>query len=161
MLKRRLQFKIILMFVLLALSIMLIAGTLLITSIGEFYSKKFTQEMSYVFSEGQINSELRAVIENDNSAGKINEIVQAFSGAGRLGINDNRNYYILNGKTGECLESSAINNLNVTKTKNIIKAMTGEVGNSSDFDYESYLLPFGKYLDTGCLKEMVFLNCRQ
>ena len=136
MLKRRLQFKIILMFVLLALSIMLIAGTLLITSIGEFYSEKFTQEMSYVFSEGQINSELRAVIENDNSAGKINEIVQAFSGAGRLGINDNRNYYILNGKTGECLESSAINNLNVTKTKNIIKAMTGEVGNSSDFDYE-------------------------
>lgn len=136
MVKKRLQLKIVAMFVLLALSIMLIAGTFLITKIGDFYSEKFTNEMSVVFSEGQIASELKAAVENDNSVDKINEIVGGFSGAGRLGINDNRNYYILDGSTGKCLESSEINNFNVTKTKNIITAMSGKVGNSSEFDYE-------------------------
>lgn len=136
MFKRRLQLKIVTMFVLLALSIMIIAGTLLITQIGEFYSEKFTEEMSVVFNEGQIAGELEAAVKNDNGVVKINEIVDAFSIAGRLGINNNRNYYILDGKTGECLESSEINNFNVTKTKNIITAMTGEIGDSADFDYE-------------------------
>lgn len=134
MLKNRLQIKIIAMFVLLALSIMIIAGTVLIIRIGNFYSEKFTSEMSIVFSEEQINKELEAATDNENSLKKVNEIVQAFSGSGRLGINKNRNYYILDGKTGKCLESSEINTDNLVKTQNILTAMGGDVGNSFDFD---------------------------
>ncbi len=134
MLKKRLQIKIIAMFVLLALSIMIIAGTVLIMRIGNFYSEKFTNEMSIVFSEEQINKELEAATDNENSLKKVNEIVEAFSGSGRLGINKNRNYYILDAKTGKCLESSEINTGNLVKTQNILTAMGGNVGNSSDFD---------------------------
>ncbi len=131
MFKQRLHIKIVTLFVLLALSIILIAGTFLIAEIGDFYSKKFADEMNDVFNDSQIRKELSSVCEAENSKERLVEIVEAFSGAGRLGINKNRNYYILDGKTANCFESSEINYSNNIKTENIIKAMSGEIGDLS------------------------------
>lgn len=132
MFKKRLRLKIITMFVLLALAMMIIAGTVLITQIGKFYTQKFSEEMNIVFSDSQINKEFLNAVENDGGVEKLTEVVKAYSGSGRLGINKNRNYYILDGKTGRCLESSDTN-ISVTKTENIITALTGEIGKKSDY----------------------------
>ncbi len=132
MFKKRLRLKIITMFVLLALAMMMIAGTVLITQIGKFYTQKFSEEMNIVFSDSQINKEFLNAVENDGGVEKLTEVVKAYSGSGRLGINKNRNYYILDGKTGRCLESSDTN-ISVTKTENIITALTGEIGKKSDY----------------------------
>lgn len=131
MFKKRLRLKIIAMFVLLSLSIMIIASTVLISQIGKFYTEKFSEEMNIVFSDNQINRELLNAVKT-GGVEKLTEVVKAYSGSGRLGINKNRNYYILDGKTAKCLESSDVNT-DMTKTENIIKALNGEIGNKSDF----------------------------
>ena len=45
------------MFVLLVLSVMIIAGTVLITQVGEFYSQRFSDNMTRAFDE-EVTSKL-------------------------------------------------------------------------------------------------------
>ncbi len=128
---KSLQWKIVIMFLLLVLSVLIIAGTVLITKVGEFYFQRFSNDMEVVFTDQQITSQLTSAASSDNSLKKISEIIVTYSDAGRLGINQNRNYYILDAKTAGYQDGSDPQTGDLLeKTPNIIAAMNGEIGNS-------------------------------
>lgn len=127
---KSLQWKIVIMFVLLVLSVLIIAGTLLVTQIGEFYSEKFVRDIDAVFSDTMLVNDLSTAAAGENAPGKINSIIELYSNAGRLGINQNRNYFILDAKTAGYLEGSDSQTGDLLeKTPNIIRAMSGVSGN--------------------------------
>ena len=129
---KSLQWKIVIMFLLLVLSVLIIAGTIMITQVGDFYSQRFSDDMEFVFNDQQIaiSNELTAALSYENPPARIAQIIDLYSDAGRLGINQNRNYYILDGKTAQYVEGSDPQTGDtIEKTPNIIKAMNGEIGN--------------------------------
>lgn len=130
------------MFMLLVLSVMIIAGTFLLTRVGDFYSQQFLADMQLVFEEEQILPELSNAVVQENAVASIEQVIENFSG--RLGINDNRLYYILDGKTGEYLTSIAPQGgADLEKTSNLITALNGEIGAqvSSGQSYMDYAFP--------------------
>ncbi len=127
---KSLQWKIVIMFVLLVLAVLIIAGTVLVTQVGEFYSERFVRDIDLVFADSMFAGDLAVAAVGDNAPGRIDNIIDLYSDAGRLGINQNRNYYILDAKTAGYLEGSDPQTGDLfEKTPNIIKAMSGEVGN--------------------------------
>lgn len=129
---KSLQWKIVIMFLLLVLSVLIVAGTIMITQVGEFYSQRFSSDMEFVFNDEQtaLSNELAAALGYDNPVQRIVQIIDLYSDAGRLGINQNRNYYVLDGKNAGYIEGSDPQTGDlVEKTPNIIKALNGEVGN--------------------------------
>ncbi len=128
---KSLQWRIVLMFVLLVLSVMIIAGTFLLTRVGEFYSHRFSYDMALIFTDEQITDELTVAAGQATPEYRLKQIIDAYSGAGRLGINQSRNYYILDGTTGEYLNGSEeVDSATLEKTSNLISAMNGRIGNA-------------------------------
>ena len=84
---KSLQWKIIIMFVLLVLSVMIIAGTVLITQVGEFYSERFSNSMTLVFGEEDITREIETAAQSDNTVANIMGILYFYSSALRIEIN--------------------------------------------------------------------------
>ncbi len=138
---KSLQWKIIAMFVLLVLSVMIITGTVAVSSVGTFYAQRFADNMDAVFADSMVAKDLSDAAQAPNAPERISEIIEAYADAGRLGINQNRNYYIFDAKTGVCLDGSADDAIDtVLKTENLLAAMNGEVGKkvnsySSIMDY--------------------------
>lgn len=117
------------MFVLLVLSVMIIAGTVLITQVGEFYSQRFSDNMTRAFDE-EVTSKLISAAELDNSVDAVKDVITFYSSASRIALGENRVYYILDGKTAQYLDGTGLVTDNtLEKTPNVLKAMNGEIGN--------------------------------
>lgn len=117
------------MFVLLVLSVMIITGTVSVFSLGTFYAQRFVDNMDAVFADGMVAKNLSDAAQAENAPESIAKIIEAYADAGRLGINQNRNYFIFDAKTGVCLDGSADYAIDtVLKTENLLSAMNGEVG---------------------------------
>lgn len=117
------------MFVLLVLSVMIIAGTVLITQVGEFYSQRFSDNMTRAFDE-EVTSKLISAAELDNSVEAVKDVITFYSSASRIALGENRVYYILDGKTAQYLDGTGLVTDNtLEKTPNVLKAMNGEIGN--------------------------------
>ena len=96
---KRLQWKIIAMFVLLVLSVMIITGTISVSSLGSFYAQRFADDMDAVFTDSMVQRDLSAAASSENAPQRIAEIIEAYADAGRLGINQNRDYMIFDAKS--------------------------------------------------------------
>lgn len=132
------------MFVLLVLSVMMIAGTVLITQVGEFYSRRFSESMTRAFSSEDIVGDLSIAASRDNAAENIKDVLDLYSGAARIGLNENRVYYILDGETARCLYGSGLlTDETLEKTANIIYALGGEIGNeyNSQMSFMDFAYP--------------------
>lgn len=117
------------MFVLLVLFVMIITGTVAVSSLGTFYAQRFADNMDAVFADEMVAKDLRDAAQTENAPESIANIIEAYADAGRLGINQNRNYFIFNAKTGECLDGSADYTIDtVLKTENLLAAMNGSIG---------------------------------
>lgn len=126
---KSLQWKIVIMFLLLVLSVLIIAGTVLVVQVGDFYSERFCSDMNLVFSDPLVASSLAAAAEETNAPFRLDSVIELYSGAGRLGINQNRNYYILDAANAAYIEGSDPQTGDlIEKTPNIIQAMSGTVG---------------------------------
>ncbi len=119
---RSLHMKLVLILVLMIISVMAVVGTFLINSVSTFYLDNFYEQMQSVFTTDTILSMEEAAAEN--GADGLLTIIDAHRS--RLGIDDYRNYYILDGQ-GRFLEGSNPN-ITLTRTSNIISAMAGEAG---------------------------------
>lgn len=120
------------MFVLLVLSVMIIAGTVLITQVGEFYSQRFSDNMTRAFDE-EVTSKLISAAEPDNSVEAVKDVVAFYSSASRIALGENRVYYILDGKTARYLDGTGlVTDDTLEKTPNVLKAMNGEIGNEAN-----------------------------
>ena len=119
---RSLHMKLVLILVLMIISVMAVVGTFLINSVSTFYLDSFYEQMQSVFTGDTILSMEEAAAESGVDG--LLTIVDAHRS--RLGIDDYRNYYILDGQ-GRFLDGSNPN-ITITRTDNIISAMAGEVG---------------------------------
>ena len=109
---RSLHMKLVLIMLLLITSLMAIVGAFLMTNITGFYIDEFYQQMESVFGDssptsGAFVSTLRQeAAKEDTALQKLQEMIE--SKAGDLGLNSQtRNYYILDGRTGQYLTGSS------------------------------------------------------
>ena len=104
---RSLHTKLVLIMVLLVVCLMTIAGAFLINSVNRFFLNEFYTQMEEVFTEDpEFVRDLVTKPEGEvNSVQGLDQVLRAYMGA--LGVDGNhRNYYILDGETGDYLAGS-------------------------------------------------------
>lgn len=124
--------KLVLIMLVLILSLMSVVGAFLMNEIRAFYMKDFYEQMKTVFETRELADLLYSAADTDRSeaADNLAEVVTLYSG--QLGIDSrSRNYFILDGLTGEVLSGSGPEN-KLTMTTNIMTALTGNTGDRSD-----------------------------
>ena len=149
---RSLHMKLMLILLLLITSLMAVVGAFLTTSVSSFYINTFYQQMADVFGEEHRDfvSDLRAEAAQEDGAEQLQELMKAY--AGELGIDyRSRNYFILDGHTGEFLIGSAgAESLPREQTANLLTARNAVaqndpalVGDDSDItaDYMDVAIP--------------------
>ncbi len=138
---RKLQWRLILIFMLLIVSVVVITGTFLLSNISAFYLQRFETQMETAFEAGVGKSLKEAASEGDAQV-SLEERMRAFS-TSRLGINENRNYYILKGDDATVISSSAQSLTSPELSENLISAMAGKKGNkiSVGLSYMDYAYP--------------------
>lgn len=136
---RSLHMKLVLILVLLIVSVMAAVGTFLINSVSTFYLGEFYDQIERVFTDEMQYSIVEAA--HAGGADAMQEILAANAGA--LGVSDYRNYYILDGQGKFLRGSNEALGLELTRTRNIIAAMAGEVGyrNSAADSTMDYAIP--------------------
>ena len=141
---RKLQWKLILIFMLLIVSVVLITGTFLLSNVSSFYLQRFETQMTNAFESGVAKS-LKEASTEERPEESLEERMRAFSTI-RFGISDNRDYYILDGKEAKIISSSAQTIGGIELTENLIASMAGKVGNkvSVGLSYMDYEYPIKK-----------------
>lgn len=137
---RSLSVKLVLIFVVFIISVMTVVGIILIDRVNVFYTDDFEQQMQNGFS-GRVRQELVDSLVREDFAKAQKEILVAYSGS--FSFDSYRNFYILD-MNGNVLESSADDNEDVFKTKNLLSAMNRKtdenvVSGTEYFDYAIYL----------------------
>ncbi|MBQ4109280.1 MAG: HAMP domain-containing protein [Clostridia bacterium] len=138
---KSIQQKLVLIFVLIILAIMLVLGTFLFSAITNFYHDDFKSQMENTFNQDVIK-QLEEASKSENAVNDINMILDVYSGV--IGIDSYRNYYVLDGKTAEYLTGTdPLYGETITKTPNILSALTGKMGNEvkSSGEFMEYAVP--------------------
>lgn len=138
---KSIQQKLVLIFVLIILAIMLVLGTFLFSAITNFYHDDFKSQMENTFNQDVIK-QLEEASKSENAINDINMILDVYSGV--IGIDSYRNYYVLDGKTAEYLTGTdPLYGETITKTPNILSALTGKLGNEvkSSGEFMEYAVP--------------------
>ena len=146
---RSLHMKLVLIMILLVVCLMTIAGAFLINSVNRFYLNQFYTQMVEVFSQDtEFVRDLVTAREGESDGVQaINEILLAKMGP--LGVDGkNRNYYILDGATGQILASSDDSRQSLDEvTPNLLIAPNEKrEGNESDLtaNYMDLALPISR-----------------
>ncbi len=120
-----LQWKIVMIFVLMVMAIMSVAGTFLVLSVTNSYYNLFADEMDSIFTESFIEQVQTGAAASDETY--VTQVMSAYMA--RMGIDSYRNYYVIDGKSGQVIDSSApVGDDFSTQTPNYIMAMSGQVG---------------------------------
>lgn len=129
---RSLHMKLVLIMTLLIVSLMTVVGAFLINSVGSFYLHDFYDRMDGVFGDSAFLADLTAAgPEEENGARVIARILESYNGA--LGVDGrSRNYYVLDGETAQCLETSDTQTPNLESTHNLSLAINGKWGTESN-----------------------------
>jgi len=106
--------------------LMTVVLVFLIRGVQAFYEEQFYTQMETVFTQTELVSELRVAAGESDAVSRMDLLLSVFMG--ELGIDrSTRNYYILDGATGEVLEtSSPDSNMRISITPNILWALRGE-----------------------------------
>lgn len=125
---KRMQWKIVFIFVALVLAIMLVIGVYMYGSIVKMYCNNFSSQMDKVMS-GEFPVTVSSVLGNDIEKSKkieqINNVISAYSG--QLGLSDQRQCVVLYAKDASRIDSDE--RVSPEKTPNILQAMAGKKGN--------------------------------
>ncbi len=123
-----LYFKIILILVVFMVTVMCVIGTVLINNVNGFYMDDFTDQMNRNLSEGTpLHGELTGAMSSDSFADELLKILNTYRGV--LGIDDYRNFYILDGDGVYLAGSDSELGKTLQKTPNLIAAMSGKPKN--------------------------------
>ena len=144
---RSLHMKLVMIMVLLILSLMMVVGAFLINSVTAFYLEDFYSQMSDVFSDPGLVSDLTTETpDEENGAERMADVLDAYVGV--LGVDGrNRKLYILD-SDGVCVVAPEGENQVLEYTKNLNFALntgleTNEVGDESNLaaDYMDLAVP--------------------
>ncbi len=127
---KSIQWKIILIFLLLTLSVMIVVGTFLLQNISSYYHNDFATTLSAQAFTPNVVERLEAAAASPDPIGSITGIMNIYSV--RMGIDSFRNFYILDGKTAEVITGSDSDTREVEVTPNIVFALSGSVGQEID-----------------------------
>ena len=133
---KRLQGKLVTIFVLLVLAIMMVTGTFLILSVSNFYHELFAEEMDLMF-----DSKFTEKLKTDKGDEEyLKNIVAAHTTV--MGIDSYRNYFIV-AEDGSVLDSSTDEIPASFGTPNFITALSGKIGRqiSKQNEYMDYAVP--------------------
>ena len=141
---KSIQWKLAAIFVLLVVAMMTVFGTFMQSQISSFYHNSFAEQMDTAFS-AELTDILEDSAKGNDVVKKMKSILDIYSG--RLGINTNRNYYILDKASGKFLDGSE-RNTDIKRSKNVITAMNGKVGDDilHTSSYLDYAYPVGDYI---------------
>ncbi len=142
---RRMQWKIVCIFVALVFAIMLFVGIYMFASIIRLYSDDFRIQMDKVMSGNfsEVMSEtLNSDLSKEDRAARINTVISAYSS--QLGLSEQRQCAVLDAKDASRIVTTGTGIDALEKTPNIIQAMTGGVGrsirsNAAYMDYAYFL----------------------
>lgn len=145
---KRLQWKMVIMFIALVFITMLIAGVFMMSNIIEVYRDEFISQQTAV-AEGDFAISLKNAF---NSKGTTEEkIAKARNSislyAGEMGLGVERECYVLDAKSGEIVTSYTGESVVLEKTPNIISAMAGEEGN--DFSFSAGYMDYAHLFSAG------------
>ena len=131
---KSIQWKLVAMFLLVALAVIIVIGTFTINSVADFYNKDFKNQIEAALT-ADFTDRLTAALSEEQPEQAVFQTAQVFSA--RLGINSYRNYYVLD-SFGNSLGGEKL-----AKTDNIITAIGGKVGNKthSGVGYMDYAYP--------------------
>lgn len=131
---RSLHMKLTMIMLLLVTALMIVVGAFLMTSISNFYTNQFYNQMDEMFGEQNaafVNS-LRSEASQNDGLERLQALLEINAGA--LGIDSHtRNYYILNGEDGQVLagsEDTEIKTLDLHDNVNVLSARNGQVGDT-------------------------------
>lgn len=136
---KRLQGKLVTIFVLLVLAIMTVTGTFLILSVSRFYHELFATELNSVF-EPEFVEKLSDGAQSDGDY--LKNIISAHATV--MGIDSYRNYFIV-AHDGSVLDSSTDEMPPNFSTPNFISALSGKIGSqvSVRSEFMDYAVPVG------------------
>lgn len=154
---KRLQWKMVVMFVALVFITMLIAGIFMMSNIIEVYQDEFITQQDSV-AGGDFAVSLKNAF---NSKGTKEEKLSKASNtislyAGKMGLGVERECYILDAKSGEIVTSYTGNTPVLEKTPNIISAMAGEVGDS--FSFSSGYMDYARSFSAGENEYIIYVK---
>lgn len=125
---KRLQWKLVTVFVLLVLAIMAVAGTFLVYRIADYYHDMFSAQMTDVFTPSFIQQLEKGSRDNEVY---VQDTLRNYKG--RLGIDFHRNYYIVHAETGAILDATKVAPSDLlVDSENYVSALTGTIGNTID-----------------------------
>ena len=132
-----LYFKIILILVIFMITVMCVIGTILINSVNSFYMDEFTSQMERSF-DGQLTNDLQDALRAEDPTAELMKILASHSGV--LGIDDYRNYYILDENGGFLDGSDDTLGQSLSKTANMVAALRGTPENTQPLgaDFADY-----------------------
>ncbi len=142
---KKMQWKIVCIFVALVLAIMLVVGFYMFGSVVRFYSDDFRAQMDKVMSgdfTAVMDETLSSDLEESEKISLVNTVISAYSS--QLGLSDKRQCQVLDAKNAKRLFSPGTEAVVTEKTPNIIQAMAGITGrsirsNASYMDYAYFL----------------------
>ena len=125
---RSIYTKLVAIILILIVSLMTVVGAFLLAGIRNFFVASFYDRMREVFAGAEMAADLRAAADEAAAPELMAEILQA--NMGRLGVDaGSRNYYILDGETGEYLIGSDPEaGRRLAVTRNMLTAMAGQEG---------------------------------
>lgn len=137
--RRSLHMKLVLIMVLLIVSLMVVVGAFLMNSVTSYYINDFYSQMANAFGQDNVDfvRDLQTASEEEtDGSDRIGEVLSAYVGV--LGVDGRtRNYYVLDGITGQYLNGSSEKpEGGIAVTPNITAALLGNVGFDSDMAAE-------------------------
>ena len=142
---RKMQWKIVCIFMALVLAIMVIVGFYMFSSVVRLYSTDFQNQMDKVMSGDFVDVLTETLYADTSDAEKqsrINEVISAYSS--QLGLSEMRQCAVLNARDASRITTTGAGLGSVDKTPNIILAMAGDTGrrirnNAAYMDYAYYI----------------------
>lgn len=137
--KTSLYSKIILILVLFIVIVMAFSAVVLINSVTNFYQRDFYEQMgSAIGPDSILREDLSSSLDSENPADSMKLTLDSYSGV--LGIDDFRNYFILDTLGNYVFGSDDELGSSLNKTPNLIAALNGKESNQriQDSDYADY-----------------------
>ena len=145
---KRLQWKIVFIFVALVLAIMLLVGLYMLGSMVKLNNDAFNEQLDKVMS-GEftqvMGDTLAEDVSQDERISRINSVISAFSS--QLGLSEQRQCAVLKAIDASRIASTdAVKNI-LEKTPNIIQAMSGSTGKKTQIT--ASFMDYAYFLDNG------------
>ena len=126
---RSLHMKLVLVLIIMVISTMAVVGTFLINSISSQETQEFIGQMNDVFTPEFILTLERGIESGEVES--VKQVMEAYSA--QLGIDKNRMFFVLDGKSGKYLAGSDDSRGNTLRlSSNMLAALDGEVGQNID-----------------------------